>query len=727
MKHLILSREFPPCNYTQGGIGTYAAHIANALAERGETVHVIGERWAGASKPVERFHDGRLVVHRISPDDAALYPSLAATSSAAGDEVAGMLASNFPAQWFSWVAAGLAERLVEQEGIDAVEGQEWEAPLYYLMLRRSLGLGPERRPPCIVHLHSPSEFIFRANDWSPRRPAYLTMKRLEDHVIKAADALVCPSRYLARQCELHYGFAPGTVQVIPLPMGDTDKIERTDETWRDGSVCYFGRLEPRKGVIEFVDAAVQIAAEGPSPVFEFIGADLPYSESSTVRGLVRQKIPAELRDRFVFHDPRPRAEVLAMLGKARMAVVPSRWENFPNTCVEALASGAPVLATRNGGMAEMIEHGRTGWLVEDGPQALSDRIAAALRQAIATPAERLREMGDAAAVSIRAFCDNRTIADRHIAFRSQVAARGAGPSLSLPQALPWPEQPSRPRPAVSVAPAAIRVGVAVFARRDADLQPTLHSLAAQARAPDRTVLVGASPDVQVRYDGASPGAAKQAGLVALDGAVDAVLFLEAGETLEPNALATMAGALERSPDIGWVCGWVRDGASGPVAVKDAACPAFPYQWLGDEARGPALFRLQAAAEAGGLQADAPAGFEEWGLASAMMAAGWKALRLPTVTSGRPAAAAAPGPALRSARRALMQRFPDLVALDAVALAALVEEPPAPPPAAAVVQKSARLLSRALRALRRPVWTSRRLAGSLSRRLGRRAASLFNPA
>jgi hypothetical protein len=114
-----------------------------------------------------------------------------------------LLDSDFPAQWFAWRAGRLAEILAGREGIDVIEAQEWEAPLYFLLLRRALGLGPARRPPAIVHLHSPTELIFRYNEWPWSRPEYLPMRRLEAYVIGAADALLCPSRYLASLCEAH--------------------------------------------------------------------------------------------------------------------------------------------------------------------------------------------------------------------------------------------------------------------------------------------------------------------------------------------------------------------------------------------------------------------------------------------------------------------------------------------------------------------------------------------
>jgi len=177
MIHLILSREYPPAPYPAGGIGTYAHNMAQLLAERGETVHVIGQRWAGADAPLEVRCGGRLVIHRVGCGDRDPAPQQPSDVAALD-----LLDTQTPAQWFSWRAGRLAETLVESEGIDAVEGQDWEAPPYHLLLRRALGLGPLRRAPCIVHLHSPTEFIFRANEWDLGRPDYLPLKRLEEHV-----------------------------------------------------------------------------------------------------------------------------------------------------------------------------------------------------------------------------------------------------------------------------------------------------------------------------------------------------------------------------------------------------------------------------------------------------------------------------------------------------------------------------------------------------------------
>jgi glycosyltransferase involved in cell wall biosynthesis len=420
MTHLIMCREYPPATYPAGGIGSYAKHLVRQLAEAGETVHMIAERSDLAPQPVEVLHDGRLVVHRLS-----------VTEPVAGDDSAEQAAllrllawSNCPTQLFAWQAARYVERLMETVSIDIIEAQEWEAPLYYLQMRRVAGLGPERQPPCIVTLHSPTQLIFQYNELDTTLTDFVPLARMEEWTIRRAEALVCPSRYLAAQVTDLFGLTPGSIEVIPYAMGvETPQLERRADVWERDAICYVGRLELRKGILEWVDAAIAVAGEHDSVSFDFFGADtsLEGGAGPSVLGVLRRRIPRAMAHRFRFHGARSRPELLAALAESSAAVVPSRWENYPFTCIEAMATGLPVLASPHGGMAEMVVDGESGWIADDGTPA---SLAAALRRMLATPPVRRAAMGQRAADDIRRICDNRHIVARQIAFRRDVAGRG---------------------------------------------------------------------------------------------------------------------------------------------------------------------------------------------------------------------------------------------------------------------------------------------------------------
>lgn len=756
MRHLILCPEFPPAPIPPGGIGTYVLHVSRLLASAGETVHVIGERWQGAPTPREEHEGGRLVVHRVALEEPPLVERTRHDLWTAQQEAAGLARLGFAPDRFAWAAGLLAEQLVEEEGIDLIESQEYAAPLHLFQLRRALGLGPARRPPCLIHLHSPSEFIVRHNDWDAGHPFFVRARQQEACSIAAADALLCPSRYLAEEAEAHFGLERGAIEVIPLPRGDTPLLERDAEVWERGSVCYVGRLEGRKGVIEWVEAALSVADDHPALRFELIGADVNYVDGWSVRQVLEQRIPARLRSRFRFCGSLGREEMLGRLSRARLAVVPSRWENFPNTCVEAMATGLPVLATANGGMAEMIEDGLSGWIA---PSCDPAELAAALRRALATPAAELQRMGRAAREAIRRLCDDEAILEQHLALRTRVASSPAVRSLQLPALLPWARRPlGDPPPRRRAAPTRAE-GLAVVVtclERGALLDDCLGGLRAQRRPAAAVVVVAperADADTwaaarrardrgwTVHGIGATTAAAsKNAGaeqILSAHGTPLGFVFLDASDRLYPGFLESCEGCLRRGPEIGLLSAWTRlrgaeDGFLAPP------CPAFPYQLLHDATAPALVVRSEVFEETGGFRAHLPAGYDRWDLANAALDGGWAAVTLPALLCERwPARgeAAARPPGHGRLLRELLTRIPEAVQRDALELVLLLAAPRqhSLPAAPSAPLKPTQVLRRSLAAqwevlelaVRRPDliadWVRRqavRIARRTARRLGR---------
>ena len=60
-----------------------------------------------------------------------------------------------------------------------------------------------------------------------------------------------------------------------------------------------------------------------------------------------------------------RTDVAELLPKYDLFLLHSKWEGFPISILEAMRAGLPVLASNVGGGKELVEHGRTGFLLED--------------------------------------------------------------------------------------------------------------------------------------------------------------------------------------------------------------------------------------------------------------------------------------------------------------------------------------------------------------------------
>jgi hypothetical protein len=532
-----------------------------------------------------------------------------------------------------------------------------------------------------VHLHSPSEIARHFNGPTTTSPSFPLMKRMEDYCIHAADALLCPSHYLARQCEQHYLLENGRIEVIRLPVGFMPFVERDRETWARGSICYVGRLEPRKGIIEWLEAAALVALEDRTVVFDFVGADI----WGMRRDLVG-RLPAALRPRFRFHGPKPQAELVAFLAQARAAVVPSRWENFPNVCVEAMSTGLPVIATRNGGMAELIEDGRSGWLAEpSGVAGMVDGLIEALRRCLATTAEHRELMGRQSADSVRQMCDNERTVREHLAFRTAVVRQGAVRSTTYSTVR---RAGAAQRNAPNNSSGGHGMAVVVSTRRLAAAAAALESLRLQIKPARTLVVVCGEPPAPgdaalVDRIKAAGGrllvrAARQvtdawnAGFAGLAGTANIIgcVFLDERDRLTPACLERLERVLHGRPEIGIVSFWT-GRTDHPEALTVAACPELPYQLIANDVASASAFRIVALGPDPPFCAGMPRGYDTWGLANKLMAKGWLAVTWPEMLAER-AGPEAPAPplestTLRALRAEVLQPFAATLTNEAITL------------------------------------------------------------
>jgi glycosyltransferase involved in cell wall biosynthesis len=476
LNHLLVCREYPPA--PGGGIGAYTAHLAHLLASRGETVHVIAQQWHGAARAHERQLGGRLLIHRLPYDHWATPWGLRPHPAVPRGAARRLFHSDYPPLAFAWQVAEAIEQLVATTPVDVIEAPEYEAPLAVYLLRRAQGRGPDCQPPCLVHLHSPTELIARYNEWPLAAPDLAMAVPLEAFCLAAADGVLCPSQALAEEAAALYGLARERITVLPLPLGpDPGTLARPRAAWSGGTVAYVGRLERRKGVLEYLEAAAAIAAERPDLIFEFAGTNVLASDPIQSAAMLQARVPRRARRQFRFLGQVARGALPGVLRRARLAVVPSRWENFPYAAAEALRSGLPVLATRTGALPQMIAEGRGGWLVDECTPAA---LAAGLRRALEDTPEERQAMGAQAAEGIRALCEPEALAARHLALRAALAAQGPGRQpgtdladrFDLPTAL-WREMGADPRPAARRPEPTVRGALA--------LQPGARSLGARVR------------------------------------------------------------------------------------------------------------------------------------------------------------------------------------------------------------------------------------------------------
>ena len=189
--------------------------------------------------------------------------------------------------------------------------------------------------------------------------------------------ILAPSTFLTERA-LAAGYDDARVQFLP-PAVD---IRETRAARRDNFFLYAGRLASQKGVDVLIQA---VGLAGPKVSLKVAGSG---PEENNLKEIAR----AYAADKVEFLgqvDARPLAGLMA---SARAVVIPSRWpENTPVVISEAFAAGAAIVASRMGGVPEMVEDGVEGLLVE----AENVRELGAALDLLAGDARKARKLGAA--------------------------------------------------------------------------------------------------------------------------------------------------------------------------------------------------------------------------------------------------------------------------------------------------------------------------------------------
>ena len=174
------------------------------------------------------------------------------------------------------------------------------------------------------------------------------------------------------------------IAIVHCTVGDefeqpADPIPEDSKTF----ICV-GRLSGQKGQLLLIDAFAELIADGAD-------ARLVLAGDGELRSVIEARIAEHrLEDRVSITGWVSGEAVRALLQASRALVLPSFAEGLPVVIMEAFALGRPVISCYVAGIPELVEPGRSGWLVPAGAVA---PLVAALREALTTPAARLAEMG----------------------------------------------------------------------------------------------------------------------------------------------------------------------------------------------------------------------------------------------------------------------------------------------------------------------------------------------
>lgn len=249
------------------------------------------------------------------------------------------------------------------------------------------------------------------------------LRRMEWMLARLSDRLVAVSERV-RQELVAYGIAPlSKIVVIPvgLDLGPFIEMQRRRGEFRrelglaggDQLIGIIGRLFPIKNHKLFLEAAARIAAAKSSSRFVIVG-DGPLRPQ-----LERQAGELGLGDRVIFTGWR--LDLPPVYSDLDVLVVSSINEGTPVVAIEAMAAGCPVVATRVGGIPDVLQDGETGLTIPSGD---ARALAGAVVRLLEDPQLALTISRNAKITAVERFAASRLISDIERLYEQLLAEKG---------------------------------------------------------------------------------------------------------------------------------------------------------------------------------------------------------------------------------------------------------------------------------------------------------------
>jgi len=229
--------------------------------------------------------------------------------------------------------------------------------------------------------------------WRPRSWGNAIYESLDRLASKTVAGGILAHSHFQERLYLALGIPQERIRVVPHCV-DQRRLDAAARAPPDAGagrppvMLFAGNLEPWKGIMELLRAATEASTRTAiTLLFVGRGSLAPYLEA------LSRRPPAE-RLKIEVHPWASQAALFTLLRGSAVCVLPSHVEFFGMVALEAMALGVPVIATRNGGIAELVRDGEDGFLVD--PFDVSG-FAAVLARTMEDPSLRARLGGNARA------------------------------------------------------------------------------------------------------------------------------------------------------------------------------------------------------------------------------------------------------------------------------------------------------------------------------------------
>lgn len=245
-----------------------------------------------------------------------------------------------------------------QHDFDIIHFPECQGLGFYTLLAKRQGLAFGDTT-FVVSAHGPTFWVKEGSQDYIRNLGELEIDFMERVSISAADIVTSPSQFLLRWMLENGWELPERTYVAPyvLPQGLLSEGPALRARKSDiHEIVFFGRLEVRKGLKLFCDAIDELCADRAKRKFEvtFLGKETQIYGRSSI-GYISDRSKAWTVPWRIHSNKYQGAAIDYLRGSGRLAVISSLADNYPNTVLECVGAGVPLLASKVGGIPEIID------------------------------------------------------------------------------------------------------------------------------------------------------------------------------------------------------------------------------------------------------------------------------------------------------------------------------------------------------------------------------------
>lgn len=366
MKIGIVSNLYPP--QARGGAELVAQRIADALYEKGyEVIVLTTEPYQGIRTLFPNIRERHLeVVYRFFPlnfyyikHDRRVW---------------------FPIRLL-WHIVDLFNPFARRAIRHVINDEDLDVIITHNLKGLGVSVGREIQKQGIPHIHTlhdvqltvPSGLLIYGQEKNCLNSGFL--RSIYEKGVKQAigkpDAVISPSQFLADFYTNRGMFEDSKMFIVPNPLPPVDALARDPRVSGPTRFLYVGQLEHHKGILQLFDAMEKLGDN----VELHVAGDGALADYAARR--------ASMDPRIRYHGFVSMEHLMKIVQTSDAVLVPSLcYENSPTVIYESYKVGVPVIASRIGGIPELIKDGETGLLVEPGNV---EELAKAMQQFVEKP------------------------------------------------------------------------------------------------------------------------------------------------------------------------------------------------------------------------------------------------------------------------------------------------------------------------------------------------------